>query len=35
MGDAMAAAFASPYEAIAAVLGAQLNLAERTWPEVT
>jgi predicted ATPase/class 3 adenylate cyclase len=35
MGDGMAAAFASPHEAIAAILAAQLNLAEETWPEDT
>jgi len=35
MGDGMAAAFASPNEAIAAVVTAQLNLAEATWPEAT
>jgi class 3 adenylate cyclase len=35
MGDGMAAAFTSPHEAIAAVLVAQLNLANSTWPEET
>jgi len=35
MGDGMAAAFASPHEAVAAVVAAQLNLAEEAWPEET
>jgi len=35
MGDGMAAAFASPQDAIAAVLVAQLKLTEGTWPAET
>jgi hypothetical protein len=33
VGDGTAAAMSSPHDAIAAVLDAQLNVSEATWPE--